>query len=304
MTKRVAPVAIHALKEGLAAIYWFKRDLRAFLATALDDPALVAQLNWDEYKYNVVSDLVDRMAGEARYREQLLTLMVEVARMDDFRHLARLEDGTEKVERAKRAIADLRRYTAPYEEVVRERMQAQERIEESRAAAAASRGVAEKLAELREKYLALVGAADKQRRGYDLQDVLEELFELFDLAPKGSFAITGEQIDGAFNFVGTEYLLEARWRAAPANTADLDGFAKKIERKLENTLGLLVSIEGFQENAVEIHSGGKPVMVLMDGADLFQVIDARIDLPELLRRKIRHAATTGKIMLPVADILG
>lgn len=55
---------------------------------------------------------------------------------------------------------------------------------------------------------------------------------------------------------------------------------------------------------MEIHSGGKPVMVLMDGADLFQVIDARIDLPELLRRKIRHAATTGNIMLPVGDILG
>lgn len=304
MAKRVAPAAIHALKEALAAIYWFKRDLRAFLATALEDPALAAQLNWDDYKYNVVSDLVDRMVGQPRYQEQLLTLMVEVARMDDFRHLARLEDGAEKVARAKEAIVHLRRYTEPYEEVVRERTQARERIEERRAEAAASQGVAEKLRELREKYVSLISAEDKQRRGYDLQDVLEELFELFDLAPKGSFAIAGEQIDGAFNFVGTEYLLEARWRAERADTADLDGFAKKIERKLENTLGLLISIEGFQENAMAIHSGGKPVMVLMDGADLFQVLDARIELPELLRRKIRHAATTGNIMLPVRDILG
>jgi len=188
--------------------------------------------------------------------------------------------------------------------LVRERLEARERIEKSRAEAMASRGVEAKLAELKAKYLELVGATDKQRRGYDLQDILEELFELFDLAPKGSFAITGEQIDGAFNFVGTEYLLEARWRAALAETADLDGFAKKIERKLENTLGLLVSIEGFQPSAIEIHSGGKPVMVLMDGADLFQVLDARIELPELLRRKVRHAATTGEIMLPVQAILG
>lgn len=304
MATRVAPAAIHALKEALAAIYWFKRDLRAFLATALDDPGLLAQLNWDDYKYNVVGDLVDRMVGQPRHQEELMTLMVEVARMDDFQHLARLEDGGEKVKRARQAIAHLRNYTQPYEEVVRERTQAQERIEAQRAAAAATQGVADKLAALRERYVALVGADDKQRRGYDLQDVLEELFELFDLAPKGSFAIAGEQIDGAFNFVGTEYLLEARWRAERADTADLDGFAKKIERKLENTLGLLISIEGFQENAVKIHSGGKPVMVLMDGADLFQVLDARIDLPELLRRKIRHAATTGSIMLSVGDILG
>ena len=304
MAQRVAPAAIHALKEALAAIYWFKRDLRAFLATALEDPALLAQLNWDEYKYNVVSDLVDRMVGEPRYQEQLLTLMVEVARIDDFRHLARLEDGPDKVARASDAVGQLRRYTQRYEDVVRERIETRERIERSRAAAAAGRGVATRLNELREKFVALVSAEDKQRRGYDLQDILEELFDLFDLAPKGSFAIAGEQIDGAFNFLGTEYLLEARWRKEPADTADLDGFAKKIERKLENTLGLLVSIEGFQSNAMEIHSGGKPVMVLMDGADLFHVLDGRIELPELLRRKVRHAATTGKIMLPISEVLG
>lgn len=34
----------HALKEALAAIYWFKRDLRMFLANALEDPALIAHL--------------------------------------------------------------------------------------------------------------------------------------------------------------------------------------------------------------------------------------------------------------------
>ena len=79
MATRVAPAAIHALKEALAAIYWFKRDLRAFLATALDDPGLLAQLNWDDYKYNVVGDLVDRMVGQPRHQEELLTLMVEVA---------------------------------------------------------------------------------------------------------------------------------------------------------------------------------------------------------------------------------
>ena len=67
------------------------------------------------------------MLGDPRYTDQLLTLMVEVARIEDFDHLARLEDGPDKVQRAQRAVARLKPYTDSYEEVVRERTQARER---------------------------------------------------------------------------------------------------------------------------------------------------------------------------------
>jgi hypothetical protein len=41
----------------------------------------------------------------------------------------------------------------------------------------------------------------------------------------------------------------------------------------------------------------------MDGADLYAVLDDRINLRELLRRKRRHVAMTGDIRLPAAKIL-
>lgn len=44
-------------------------------------------------------------------------------------------------------------------------------------------------------------------------------------------------------------------------------------------------------------------MFLMDGADLMAVLDQRIELPELLRRKRREASQTGNIYLRVQDIL-
>ena len=139
--------------------------------------------------------------------------------------------------------------------------------------------------------------ADVQKRGYQLEKLLRDLFELFDLDPKASFKIIGEQIDGAFTFDGIDYLS----RPAEAGQVDpgaLDRFDGKIRRKLENTLGLFVAINGFSETAVGTHSGGRPTMILMDGADLWAVLEARIPLTEMLRRKRRHAAQTGEDLVP------
>lgn len=125
-------------------------------------------------------------------------------------------------------------------------------------------------------------------------------FELFDLDPKASFKITGEQIDGAFTFEGIDYLLEARWQRDQVDPAALDVFDGKIRRKLENTLGLFVAINGFSDTAVGNHSRTRPTMILMDGADLWAVLEGRLPLPDVLRRKRRHAAQTGEILLHVS----
>jgi len=45
-----------------------------------------------------------------------------------------------------------------------------------------------------------------QQRGFKLEKFLNELFCFFDLDPKFSFKIKGEQIDGSFTFDNTDYL--------------------------------------------------------------------------------------------------
>jgi thiamine kinase-like enzyme len=42
----------------------------------------------------------------------------------------------------------------------------------------------------------------------------------------------------------------------------------------------------------------------MDGPDLHAVIDERIELPDLLRRKRQHAARTGEVFVGVYQLLG
>lgn len=106
-----------------------------------------------------------------------------------------------------------------------------------------------------------------------------------------------------FSLDQEHFLLEAKWEKGPADREALDVLDKNVERRSENTLGLFVAISGFEPVAVQAHSGHRSPLLLMDGADLFAVIDARIDLRELLRRKRRHAAMTGNILLTAADIL-
>ncbi len=84
---------------------------------------------------------------------------------------------------------------------------------------------------------------------------------------------------------------------------ELDIFAAKVSRRVENTLGLFVAISGFEPTAVDLHTGNRSPIILMDGADLFAVVDDRIDLRVLLQRKRREASMTGRVLLTAAEIL-
>ena len=136
-----------------------------------------------------------------------------------------------------------------------------------------------------------------------MEKLLRRLFEIFDLDPKASFKITGEQIDGAFTFDSTDYLFEGKWQKELVAAADLDSLAGKLGRKLDNTLGLFLSINGFSPDGVAAYSSGRKLMLLMDGGDLMAVLEQRIDFVDLLRRKRRHASQTGEIYLPIMNDL-
>ena len=107
---------------------------------------------------------------------------------------------------------------------------------------------------------------------------------------------------GAFSLEGTDYLFEAKWQQDLVGAQDLDAFSSKVDRKLENTLGVLLSMNGFSQDGVTAHSSTRPSIILMDGSDLMAVLEERIDFVTLLLRKKRHAARTGNIYLKVQEI--
>lgn len=305
--KRISPAAAVALEEALSVIYHYKTNLRRFLEIALKNPAIVSRYAWDDatmYKRQIVRDLVGRLcADQDRYLSHLTQLCFAVIEMQDFSHLAKLENGDDKVRAAKAAVRKLRELVEPHKEARDEEAEAKERQRRAEQRMLQNSAIRAKLGDINRDFCRLATSTDMQGRGFQLERILRETFDLFDLDPKASFKLVGEQIDGAFAFQGTDYLMEARWSKELQDAAALNGFDGKVRRKLDNTLGLFLSINGFSDDGLTAFgSGERPRILLMDGADLAAVLDQRIELGALILRKKQHASRTGKILLPFSQM--
>jgi len=90
---------------------------------------------------------------------------------------------------------------------------------------------------------------------------------------------------------GEQILLEAKWQSVAASTGDLAIFERKVSGKLDNTLGLFVSMEGFGPNAFDLGHQGPTSPGALHA------------LPVLLSRKKQHAAQTGSVFIPAWQLL-
>ena len=284
--KKIAASAINALKEALSSVYWYKSDLRSFLLATISDVNLLSHINWEDYKINICGNLINYMQlHEETYQKDLLRLITEVVKIQDYSHLLKLDGGEKKAQQAKNAIKALKDLSNTF----LQQQESYEKIESIRRQKykelLKNQELLNKLNEIKQVYFSLISSDDPINRGFKLEKVVKDFFVLFDLDPKASFRIVGEQIDGAFTFEKTDYLFEAKWTKELISIEDLDAFSGKLSRKLENTLGLFLSINGFSEDGIKAHTTGRKLMILMDGSDLMAVLEGRIDLVELLYRK-------------------
>jgi hypothetical protein len=159
------------------------------------------------------------------------------------------------------------------------------------------------LAKLHNDFLSL-NTLTPQQRGFAFEKFLNELFLLFDLAPRNSFRITGEQIDGSFQINNNTYLMEAKWQTKPTAQNDLLIFRGKVEAKSTWARGLFVSNSGFTEDGLTAFSQGKATNIIgMDGQDLYFVMDGEISLIDAIDQKARRAVETGAFFVPVFEIV-
>ena len=305
MNKTLSPAAVVALKDALTNIYWRKNDLRSFLNACMKNNSLLAGCDWiNDTKRDIVSNLIDAMLNSPEtYLSDLTNICYDVCNMTDFTHLRQLEDGAIKIKKATDSVTQLKKLVTPHkdkkteEELIKKR---QENTEQKRKKTQASR---EKLEQIKTDYFSLFVSDNPQKRGFKLEKIMRDLFELYDLDPKASFKVVGEQIDGAFSLNGTDYLFEAKWQNNMADNADLLVFAGKIHAKLQNTLGLFLSINGFSPTGIEAFlKSNRSSVVLMDGEDLMAALEERITFSDLLVRKKQHASQTGNIYLTYRQI--
>jgi hypothetical protein len=116
MAKQMSPAGIMALKESLCSVYWYKSELRGFLQLCLSNPAILNKFNWDNYKRQIASDVIDYLVeNPSLYIGDLTKICYEICRLTDFSHLKSLEDGSQKVEKARNSVNQLKQLVAPHQ---------------------------------------------------------------------------------------------------------------------------------------------------------------------------------------------
>jgi hypothetical protein len=158
------------------------------------------------------------------------------------------------------------------------------------------------LSDLRSAF-AIVQGLEAHKRGYQFEKFLKTLFDHFQLDPRASFRIVGEQIDGSFDFEKETYLLEAKWEDKLTDEADLLVLHGKTIGKAQWARGLFISYSGFSPEGLEAFGKGKPTNIVgMTGQDLHFVLEGKIALTDALHTKVRGAVETGRFYIPVFEM--
>ncbi len=162
---------------------------------------------------------------------------------------------------------------------------------------------AETLHALREHFGTVLALAPGPR-GYEFERFLNALFEAHGLAPRGSFRLVGEQIDGSFQLGQDTYLVEATWRDQRVGAEELGTLAEKVRGKAEWSRGLHISYSSYTTEGLAAFAVGKRTNIIcMDGLDLHEVLNRGLNLEDVIGRKARRAAETNHAYVAVRELL-
>ena len=140
-----------------------------------------------------------------------------------------------------------------------------------------------------------------QKRGYEFEGFLKELFDSSKLQARSPFSLVGEQIDGSFQLGNETYLIEAKWVRDPIGAAELHTFQGKLDQKAAWARGVFISYGGFTQEGLHAFGRGRKV-ICMSGEDIYKALGRRIPIAELIERKVRAAAETGAAFVPFGEL--
>lgn len=140
-----------------------------------------------------------------------------------------------------------------------------------------------------------------QKRGYEFEGFLKELFDSSKLQARSPFSLVGEQIDGSFQLGNETYLIEAKWVRDPIGAAELHTFQGKLDQKAAWARGVFISYGGFTQEGLHAFGRGRKV-ICMSGEDIYKALGQRIPIAEVIDRKVRAAAETGRAFVPFGEL--
>ncbi len=287
------------VKDGIANLYWFKGDLhKAWMRSGVPDGirneiVRIRDSEGRELSKRRQMDVLYERLRSGEYNRRL-----EVSR-NFVRILAEQTSFTPQSEKHRIEVAE--RCSLKLREKVRQQLAEREKVTTSRSRPTLS--PEELYATKREKINSRFVAAhnmEPQKRGYELEAVVNELLEASHIKVEAPFRIAGEQLDGALKYEGHHYLLELKWTADKIDPKEIAHFFFKVEGKME-ARGIFLSMNGYTAGALSTLPKGKGLKVmLLDGVHLANVLSGTYTFKQLLEHAIRQATLFGEIYAPHA----
>ena len=302
MSKRLSPSFIELTQDALLKAFWYKPSLRLFLQQHSISENALAQWHADQTKRDFVLWLWPRLVKDEKGHNAILSMARSLAEMRHFPDLERKEDTKVLIPEARISISRLREAVLTVNESIRESKEA-ERIRKAAQQEQSTRIASQQsLEKLQSRLTEMTPQLGTQPGGYAFERWFYDLAIYFELDARPSYKAEGRQIDGAITIEGTTFLVETKFTKEPVGPEAVDPFMGKIESKADNTMGLLVSISGFNEGAVHAASKQRTPMLLLDHSHIFSLILRGVmKLPQVVSRIKRHASQTGCAHLPASD---
>lgn len=161
-----------------------------------------------------------------------------------------------------------------------------------------------RLLNLNAQFRGLHDEKNPQKRGYAFERLIIDTFALADLDVQSSYSTEIDQVDGAVIIDSFTYLIEAKWTSKPIPERELAGLEVKIDRRINATRGIYVSMAGFVSSVDGYRNlSHNNRLILIDGMDFALMLEGRIDVRDALQAKIRAASIQGNPYLRLGALL-
>jgi restriction system protein len=136
-----------------------------------------------------------------------------------------------------------------------------------------------------------------QKRGKDLEGVMNRLFKAYDISIREAFTLAGragegvlEQIDGVVEIDGHIYFVEMKWWESPLGVPEVSQHLVRVYQRAEGR-AIIISASDFTGPAVDTCKQAlqQKVVVLCTLKEIVMLLENQHDLKEMLKKKVNAA---------------